>query len=87
MRVTRLSSKVVLKGGAAPVIRILGADDDIPWAGHSARHAYDGIYDEIGRHRLTLIFVNTRSQAEMVFQALWRLNELNHPIALHHVVP
>ena len=82
--VTRLSSKVVLKGGAAPVIRILGANDDIPWAGHSARHAYDGIYDEIGRHRLTLIFVNTRSQAEMVFQALWRMNEQNHPIALHH---
>ncbi len=82
--VTRLSSKVVLRGGAAPVIRILGAHDDIPWAGHSARHAYDGIYDEIGRHRLTLIFVNTRSQAEMVFQALWRMNELNHPIALHH---
>jgi ATP-dependent helicase Lhr and Lhr-like helicase len=82
--VTRLASKVVLRGGAAPVIRILGADDDIPWAGHSARHAYDGIYDEIARHRLTLIFVNTRSQAEMVFQALWRMNEDNHPIALHH---
>ncbi len=82
--VTRLADKVVLKGGAAPVIRILGANDDIPWAGHSARHAYDGIYDEIARHRLTLIFVNTRSQAEMVFQALWRMNEENHPIALHH---
>ena len=81
---TRLADKVVLKGGAAPVIRIVGADADIPWAGHSARHAYDEIYAEIGKHRLTLIFVNTRSQAEAIFQSLWRMNEENLPIALHH---
>ena len=82
--ITRLADKVVLKGGAAPVIRIMGADEDIPWAGHSARHAYAGIYEEIGRHRLTLIFVNTRSQAELIFQSLWQLNEASFPIALHH---
>ena len=80
----RLADKVVLKGGAAPVIRIIGADKDIPWAGHSARHAYEEIFTEIGQHRLTLIFVNTRSQAEVIFQALWRLNEETLPIALHH---
>ena len=33
---------------------------------------------------MTLIFVNTRAQAEMTFQALWRLNDDNLPIALHH---
>ena len=82
--VTQLANKVVLKGGAAPVIRIMGADKDIPWAGHSARHAYDGIYGEISKHRLTLIFVNTRSQAEVIFQSLWRMNEESLPIALHH---
>ena len=32
----------------------------------------------------TLVFVNTRAQAELVFQALWRLNDDNLPIALHH---
>ena len=81
---TRLADKVVLKGGAAPQIRILGADDTLPWSGHSARHAYAEIYAEIGKHRLTLIFVNTRSQAEVIFQSLWRLNEETLPIALHH---
>jgi ATP-dependent Lhr-like helicase len=33
---------------------------------------------------MTLVFVNTRSQAELTFQALWRLNDDNLPIALHH---
>ena len=33
---------------------------------------------------MTIVFVNTRAQAELVFQALWRLNEATLPIALHH---
>ena len=33
---------------------------------------------------MSLIFVNTRSQAEMLFHALWRYNDANLPIALHH---
>jgi ATP-dependent Lhr-like helicase len=33
---------------------------------------------------MTLVFVNTRSQAEMTFQALWSMNDDNLPIALHH---
>ncbi len=36
------------------------------------------------RHGTTLLFVNTRSQAEMLFQGLWEINEDNLPIALHH---
>jgi ATP-dependent Lhr-like helicase len=35
-------------------------------------------------HRTTLIFVNTRSQAELLFQEFWRINEDSLPIALHH---
>ena len=34
--------------------------------------------------RTALVFVNTRFQAEFAFQELWRLNEDNLPIALHH---
>jgi ATP-dependent helicase Lhr and Lhr-like helicase len=30
------------------------------------------------------VFVNTRAQAELCFHALWRLNDDNLPIALHH---
>jgi len=36
------------------------------------------------RARTTLVFVNTRFQAEFAFQELWRLNEENLAIALHH---
>jgi len=79
-----LSEIVTVTGGARPDIRIFEADEAIPWAGHSARYAYQGLLAEIDRHRMTLIFVNTRSQAEMVFSELWRLNDDNLPIALHH---
>ncbi len=33
---------------------------------------------------MTLVFVNTRSQAEVIFQSLWEANDDNLPIALHH---
>jgi ATP-dependent Lhr-like helicase len=33
---------------------------------------------------MTLVFVNTRSQAELMFQELWNANEDGLPIALHH---
>ena len=42
------------------------------------------IYELIKRHKTTLVFVNTRSQAEMIFQELWRINDDELAIALHH---
>jgi ATP-dependent helicase YprA (DUF1998 family) len=33
---------------------------------------------------MTIVFVNTRAQAELMFQALWKLNDPTLPIALHH---
>src|SRR5664280_2222984 len=57
---------------------------DRPWAGHSARHALGEVYDLIKANRTTLVFVNTRSQAEMLFQDLWRMNDDGLAIALHH---
>ena len=33
---------------------------------------------------MALVFVNTRSQAETIFQQLWMVNEAALPIALHH---
>jgi ATP-dependent helicase Lhr and Lhr-like helicase len=75
---------VVAEGGAAPIVHMLEADGHVPWAGHSARHAFGEIYDLIQRHKTTLVFVNTRMQAEMVFQELWRINDDGLAIALHH---
>ncbi len=78
-------AEIVEAGGAAKAdISILHSEQDLPWAGHSARYALGEIYEAIKTHRLSLIFVNTRSQAEMLFHALWRYNDLNLPIALHH---
>lgn len=75
---------VTVEGGAKPEITILETEEHVPWAGHSARYAIPDIYEAIKRHRTTLLFVNTRSQAELLFRELWRINEDNLPIALHH---
>ena len=75
---------IVAEGGAAPDVTMLDTRERLPWAGHSARHALDEIYRLIHAHRTTLVFVNTRSQAEGIFQQLWHINDDNLAIALHH---
>ncbi len=75
---------VHVTGGAAPDITIMKTEDRIPWSGHVSTYAMPEVYEEIKRHKTTLIFVNTRFQAELLFQTLWTINEDNLPIALHH---
>ena len=75
---------IIAEGGAAPVVTMLDTAERLPWASHSARHALGEMYELIKRHRTTLMFVNTRSQAEMLFQELWRINDDGLAIALHH---
>jgi len=70
--------------GAPAVIEVLLSDQRVPWAGHTAQHAMAEVYDVIRTAQTSLVFVNTRWQAEFAFQELWRLNEDNLPIALHH---
>jgi len=79
-----LADLVVAKGGARPRIEILELDEPVPWSGHTARYAIQSVYQAIAQHKLTLVFVNTRMQAELVFHELWRVNEDGLPIALHH---
>ncbi len=71
-------------GGAKANLAVLDSDARIPWSGHSGRHTVNEIYDAIKQARMTLVFVNTRSQAEIYFQELWRVNEDGLAIALHH---
>ncbi|HET9904043.1 MAG TPA: ligase-associated DNA damage response DEXH box helicase [Xanthobacteraceae bacterium] len=80
----RAADLVVAEGGARPEVTMLETAEHLPWAGHSARHALPEIYDLIRQSRTALVFVNTRSQAEMLFQELWRINEDGLAIALHH---
>jgi ATP-dependent Lhr-like helicase len=75
---------VLGRPGARPAIRILSSVERVPWSGHSALYAIPEVYQEISRAKMTLVFVNTRSQAEVIFQALWEANDGNLPIALHH---
>ncbi len=81
----QVSADIVVAGGAAaPVVEMLDTRERLPWAGHTARHALNEVYDLIKRNKTTLVFVNTRSQAEMLFQDLWRINDDGLAIALHH---
>ena len=80
----READLIIADGGAQPDISILTSEERLPWSGHSARHAMGDIYEQIKAHNITLVFVNTRSQAEMVFQQLWHINDDNLAIALHH---
>ena len=81
---TPLADLVVGGGGALPRIQILNSRERLPWSGHLARHALGDVYEAIKAHNTSLVFVNTRAQAEMLFQELWHLNEDNLAIALHH---
>jgi len=72
------------RDGAAPEIDVLIAGGHMPWSGHFATYAAPELYEAIRRHGVTLVFTNTRSQAEIIFQHLWRLNDDHLPIALHH---
>ena len=79
-----MSDLVLGEPGAPPIVDVLLSNGAVPWAGHTAQHAMAEVYDAIRGARTALIFVNTRWQAEFAFQELWRLNEDNLPIALHH---
>ena len=81
---TLLSDIVLVEGGAKPEITILEAGGEIPWTGHTTRYAAREVYNAIRAHKLSLVFVNTRMQAELAFQELWRINDDNLPIGLHH---
>jgi ATP-dependent Lhr-like helicase len=69
---------------AAPVVEVLVSDERIPWAGHMGRFAFREVYQRVRAARMALVFVNTRSQAEVTFQELWRINDDNLAIGLHH---
>ncbi len=84
LQVTHLADLITAAGGAIAQISIVEAEDLIPWAGHTTRYAVGEIYAAIRDSRLALVFVNTRMQAELLFQELWRANDDGLAIALHH---
>ena len=75
---------VQVRGGAAPELSIMLPEGHLPWGGHMGLASMPEVYRRIREAGVTIVFVNTRAQAELCFQALWRLNDGNLPIALHH---
>jgi len=72
--------------GADPEISLLlpGKDGYLPWAGRMGLGSSSAVLAQIRLGKLTIVFVNTRAQAELLFQELWKLNDENLPIGLHH---
>ncbi len=59
--------------------------DTFPWAGHLGLHLFEALVNALDIGRSTLIFTNTRSQAERWYQAmLYALPDHADQIALHH---
>ncbi|MHA0317964.1 ligase-associated DNA damage response DEXH box helicase [Sphingomonas melonis] len=72
------------EAGADPDITILLPEDRVPWSGHSGRYAAQQVMAEIEAHDTSIIFCNTRSLAELIFQDLWKVNTDSLPIGVHH---
>ena len=73
------------EAGAEPHVEILLPEvERVPWSGHAATWAIPQLYDEIRKHRTTLVFTNTRFLAELIFQLLWDVNDDKLPIGIHH---
>jgi ATP-dependent Lhr-like helicase len=75
---------VLGEGGAEPVLDLLLPEGRLPWGGHMGLASMPDVYRRIQEARVTIVFVNTRAQSELCFQALWRLNDDNLAIGLHH---
>ncbi|MEM0990703.1 MAG: ligase-associated DNA damage response DEXH box helicase [Pseudomonadota bacterium] len=70
--------------GPEPDIGMLATRAEPPWAGQGGRYAAAEVMAQIAQNRTTIVFINTRAQAELFFRALWHENADNLPIGLHH---
>ncbi|SMX22724.1 ligase-associated DNA damage response DEXH box helicase [Boseongicola aestuarii] len=70
--------------GPPPDISMLETEELPPWSGGGGKYAIPRVLDEIKKHKTTLIFHNTRAQAEIFFHELWLANDESLPIGIHH---
>lgn len=75
---------LVADAGPDPDIAMLVTDEQPPWAGGGAKYSIPAVLEEIKKHKTTLIFHNTRAQAEIYFHNLWLANDESLPIGIHH---
>ncbi|MCP3972622.1 MAG: ligase-associated DNA damage response DEXH box helicase [Rhodobacteraceae bacterium] len=70
--------------GPDPDISMLVTEELPPWSGGGAAYAIPAVLEQVKSHRTTLIFHNTRAQAEIFFHNLWLANDDALPIGIHH---
>jgi len=70
--------------GPAPDIQMLVTEQAPPWSGGGAAYAIPAVLEQVKQHKTTLIFHNTRAQAEIFPHNLWLANEESLPIGIHH---
>ena len=75
---------LVADPGPAPDISMLTPDAPPPWSGGNAAYAIPAVLEAVKAHKTTLIFHNTRAQAEIFFHNLWLANDEALPIGIHH---
>ena len=75
---------VLADPGPDPDIRMLTTDEAPPWSGGGAAYAIPAVMEQIRAHKTTLIFHNTRAQAEIFFHNMWLANDDALPIGIHH---
>jgi ATP-dependent Lhr-like helicase len=81
---TGAARRIEVADGAPPNITMTMPEGRLSWSGHMGLEAAPEVMAHIRAAGMTIVFVNTRAQAELMFQALWKLNETTLPIALHH---
>jgi len=70
--------------GPDPDISMLVTHEPPPWSGGGGKYAIPAILEQVKAHKITLIFHNTRAQAEIFFHNLWLANDDSLPIGIHH---
>lgn len=70
--------------GPDPDIAMLETDTLPPWSGGGGKYAIPQVLEAVKQHKTTLIFHNTRAQAEIFFHELWLANDEGLPIGIHH---
>lgn len=73
-----------IKDGKKPKITLLKPKARMPYSGFMAKYALPEVYKLLTESGTSIVFVNTRAQAELIFQQLWELNVQAMPIAIYH---
>ena len=84
-----IDAGILIEGGVKKALQVdtlmPASPARFPWSGHLGIQMLQPVIDEVARHRTTLVFTNTRAQAEIWYQNLLAARpDWAGVIALHH---